>query len=205
MDILTDSLDSILSWLGTVNWFDLTMLALLAASIALFAQKRLTGLLIGIGAPIVLRPLLTLGEKDPLLAIAFGLLAGATFGFIAQILSPRLRWSNRSETVLGGLGGLSFGVCLILAIVVSLPISVNRLHNPPTVDYPSVEKLPTSLHENIKSSQLVEIGYDTLLYNLFGDEPTKYMHSSIDSDLIEALNKWLVLGNPWEQIKPVSN
>ena len=200
MEIITDSLDGIFNWLQAVNWFDVTMVLLLTTSIALFAQKRLTGFLIGVGALLMLRPLLLLGERDPLLAIAFGLLVGAALGFVAQVLSPRLRWSNRNETILGGLGGLAFGIAFILAMVISLPINVNRLHNPPTVHYPDLEKLPTStyIHDNINNSQVMEVGYDILLYNLFGDEPLNFMHSSIDPDLVRALNQWLVVGTPWE-------
>ena len=123
-------------------------------------------------------------------------------------MSPRLRWSNRSETILGGLGGLAFGLGFILAIAVSLPISVNTFHNPPTVEYPTVDKLPISLHANIRSSQIMSVGYDTLLYKLFDEaEPLKYMHSSIDPDLVRALNRWLVIGTPWErtQLQEIEN
>ncbi len=200
MEILTDLLDSILNWLKVVNWFDVAMALLLATSIALFAQKRLTGFLIGVGALLILRPLLILGVKDPLLAIAFGLLAGAALGFIAQVLSPRLRWSNRNETILGGLGGLSFGLCFILAIVLSLPINVNPFSNqityPDFKDFP--DNFPVAISEYIKDSRIVNIGRDTLLYKAY---PDPLQITSADPDLLQALNRWLVVGTPWEKTK----
>ncbi len=202
MEILTDSLDSILSWLKTVNWFDITMLLLLATSIALFAQKRLAGFLIGILAPVLLRPLLTLSERDALLAVAFGLLAGAALGFIAQIASPRLRWSNRSETILGGLGGLSFGLCFILAIVLSFPLNINPLNNKVTYPYLKSfpESFPTSISNSIKSSHIVNIGRDTLLYKAYKDPS---LISSTDPDLVRVLNRWLIISAPWEKPEPI--
>ena len=117
-----------------------------------------------------------------------------------------MRWSNRQETILGGIGGFCFGAVFILAITISLPINYNSLAN--TITYPDIKALPetvsTATKEYLLTSEIVNIGRDTLLYRIY---PEPSLIASTDPDLIKLLNSWLVIyeeGNePWRPSKPL--
>ena len=60
------------------------------------------------------------------------------------------------------------------------------------------DTFPTLISEYIKTSRIVNIGRDTLLYKAY---PDPLQITSADPDLLQALNRWLIIGTPWEENK----
>lgn len=174
-----------------MTWFDLLLTALVALFTALGAQRKMTGLVIGVGAVVLYRILLImLVQGSALVALLFALGAGALLGFAGRALVQRRRGSPTPFAVLGGLGGFLLGLLLLLALITGLPLEVT-VNN--TVNYPAAG-LPRPLDSAVRQSYLVrETGRAILLYPLMVDAGMLAPNA-----VLEGLHRFLVVRLPWE-------
>lgn len=174
-----------------MTWIDLLLVLLFAALIALGAERRLTGLFLGLAAVVLLRPLMILGDLSPLLAVAAALMAGLALALLARRAGRQRRSSRNGSLVLGGLGGALLGASLVLSLVVSLPIERNLSGQ---IVYPP-QSIPGPLASAVSRSRLFREGRDILLYPLLdrqGDiAPGR-------RPVVGTLHRFLVVGEPWE-------
>ncbi|MEX2541295.1 MAG: hypothetical protein WD314_05780 [Trueperaceae bacterium] len=174
-----------------MTWIDLLLALLFAVFIALGAERRLGGLLLGVGGALLLRPLLLLGQASPLLAVAVALVAGLALALGARRLGRQRRFAPVVLTLLGGFGGGLLGAALVLSASVSLPLernSANQLVYPP-------HGVPALVAPAVRGSRVFREGRDILLYPLLAAQ------GDIDPSrrpVLEALHSYLVIGEPWE-------
>lgn len=119
-----------------MSWIDGVFALLLAGMTAFGAHRRLTGLWVGVGGVLLLRPVLGLAAASPWVGLAAALGGGVLLGLVGRHLFVEARTGRVWQRVLGGLGGASLGAALVLAIAVSLPIQrspfdPNQLYYPP--------------------------------------------------------------------------
>ena len=191
-----------------VGLIDVIGILLLAFIIALFARKGLTGFIIGVGGLLALKLLLVLSSSNAVLTIIASVIFGLLLRFIAQMLVPRLRLNRVVENLLGGVGGLAFGVGLILAFSVSLPIGFDGYGR---IAYPNPAVLPAGLNSVSPSSRLMKLGSTTTLYEAYVEEG--YEHLIYEQEIklgskngivklspqaVKLLHNTLVVGRPWE-------
>lgn len=172
-----------------MTWFDLALLLVLAVLVALAAERRLGGLIIGLGGVLLLRPILLLADL-PIVALAVALLAGLLLALLSRRARAR-RLSAAAGAALGGFGGLLLGGALLLATVTSLPIERNEAGQ---LVYPP-RGLPAPLSAALQRSPLARTGRDILLYPLLvrqGDVP------AAKQPVLRALHGYLVVGEPWD-------
>lgn len=173
-----------------MNWFDILLIFILAATTALASERKLTGIFVGLGGLILLRPLLLLANATvPLVALIVALIAGLALGFAGRITLQRFRGGNLWLSLGGGISGFLLGCALILAVVTSLPIErdfENRIVYPP-------RQLPVVFQEGVMNSRMVRIGRDILLY------PLLVRDGAIEpSGILGGLHGYLVTGEPWK-------
>jgi xanthosine utilization system XapX-like protein len=174
-----------------MTWIDLLLAVLFAVFIALGAERRLGGLVLGLGGVLLLRPLLLLGRVNPLLAVVAALVAGLIFALITRRLGRPRRVSPLVLALLGGLGGGLLGAALVLSASVSLPLernSANQLVYPP-------QSMPALVAPAVRGSRVFREGRDILLYPLLDAQGDI---SASRRPVLEALHSYLVVGEPWE-------
>lgn len=175
-----------------MSWIDLLLALLVAAFIALGAERRLAGLMLGVGALLLLRPLLLLGNSSPLLAVVLALAAGLLLALAARRLERVRRLATTPWQVAGGLGGGLLGLVLVLAAAVSLPIGFNEVNQ---IIYPP-QNLPGIVAPAVSGSRVFRQGRDILLYPLLDREGEV---SDSRRPVLKALHHYLVVGEPWER------
>ena len=175
-----------------MTWIDLLLVLLFAVFIALGAERRLAGLLLGLGGVLLLRPLLLLGEVSPVLAVAAALLAGLLLSLIARRLTGRRRVPSVRYALLGGLGGGLLGAVLVLSATVSLPIERNAQNQ---IIYPPQE-IPGAVGNAVAGSRLLREGRDILLYPLLERQGEV---NAQRRPVVRLLHSYLVVGEPWER------
>lgn len=175
-----------------MTWIDLLLVLLFAVFVALGAERRLSGLLLGIGGVLLLRPLILLGELSPVLSVAAALLAGLLISLVARRLGRRRRLQSGRYALLGGVGGALLGAVLVLSASVSLPIERNARNQ---IIYPPQE-LPGAVGNAVAGSRLLREGRDILLYPLLERQgelgPGRQQAAKL-------LHSYLVVGEPWER------
>ncbi|MEX2534730.1 MAG: hypothetical protein WD273_03940 [Trueperaceae bacterium] len=174
-----------------MTWIDLLLTLLFAVFIALGAERRLSGLLLGAGGVLLLRPLLSLGQLSPVLAVAAALLAGLLLALVSRRLARQRRLPPAPYALLGGVGGGLLGAALVLSAAVSLPIERNDANQ---VIYPP-QQLPGMLAPAVQGSRLFREGRDILLYPLLDRQGDI---SARRRPVIRLLHSYLVVGEPWE-------
>lgn len=173
-----------------VTWVDALLVLMVAVLTALGAQRRLVGFVVGIGAVLLMRPLLVVGSRSAWVALVAALLGGLLLALIAQRLAApglRQRWPGK---VLGGVGGLALGLSLLVALTTSLPIERN-VANPREIYYPP-RNAPANLSLALQRSPLVTTGRSILLYPLL-PEP----EGELERRAYRGLRAWFVVGEPW--------
>jgi uncharacterized membrane protein YeaQ/YmgE (transglycosylase-associated protein family) len=175
-----------------MSWFDLVLVLGFSALTALGVQRRLMGLVVGLGGLLVFRPLLIVLSGNAYLALLFALVAGLLLGLISRFFLVRRVGTGRLYQILGGLGGAFLGVIMVLALVTSFPIGHN-INN--QIIYPSTS-LPASLTNAVRQSRLVNVGRDILLYPLLEAEPR---FASGTGSIYKSLHQFFVVGQPWER------
>lgn len=174
-----------------MTWIDLLLALLFAVLIALGAERRVGGLVLGVGGAVLLRPLLLLGQASALLALTVALIAGLALALAARRIGVK-RSSSSSHALLGGIGGALLGTALVLSTAVSLPLERNDVGQ---LIYPPQE-LPAMIAPAVRTSRVFREGRDILLYPLLdaqGDVAPRRR------PVLRVLHSYLVVGEPWER------
>jgi hypothetical protein len=177
-----------------VSWIDPVFAALVGTLTAFGAARRLTGLWVGIGGVLLLRPLLGVAASTPIVGLIAALLGGLLLGLLGRNLLAGLRTGRWWQRALGGLGGATLGVALVLALATSLPIQrspfdPNQLYYPP-------RDLPALVQGAALRSWTLSFGRDVLLYPLLDAQGA--VPEGRDT-LLRGLHRWLVVGEPWRE------
>ena len=171
---------------------DVALVLTMATLVALAAQRRLVGLIVGAGGALVLRPLLLLADMNPWLGLLGGLLIGLGLALIGRVLLPAGGGRGWLVRVAGGAGGAALGVAVVLTLVTSLPIQRDAL-NPNQLRYPPRD-LPIVVRPLVERSLLVQVGREVLFSPLLA---TQEPRSPERAAVIAALHGWVVVGEPW--------
>lgn len=174
-----------------MNWIDIVLVLALGAMTALAAQRKLSGLFVGLGGMILLRPLLLLGHLSGPLAVLVALLVGVALGFAGRTVSRKVRRDLPVFSLLGGLGGFLLGVALLIVVVTSLPIGHDisgRIVYPP-------QDLREPFVTAVQRSRLVDEGRDILLYPLLERQG---LIPNGERATLHALHDFFIVGTPWE-------
>jgi hypothetical protein len=178
----------------TMSWFDIFLLATVAALTALGAKRKMTGVIIGVGSVILFRVLLSVASRNTsglIIAVIMALFAGILFGMLGRASVFKQRGLELPLTIGGGIGGLLAGLVLVGALITSLPIE-KRFDG--AIVYPP-QQLPPLLTSAVNSSQLVKVGRSILLYDL--PDIQKAVPAS-QQGIYSALNSFFVVGQPWQ-------
>ncbi len=175
-----------------MSWLDPVFAILVGTLTAFGAARRLTGLWVGLGGVLLLRPLLGLAHGSPVAGLVAALVGGLLLGLLGRNLLSGLRSGRWWQQALGALGGATLGVALVLALVTSLPIQrspfdPNQLYYPP-------RDLPALVQGAALRSWTVQVGRDVLLYPLLDAQGA--VPDGRDA-LLRGLHRWLVVGEPW--------
>ncbi|MFA5594342.1 MAG: hypothetical protein WDA15_03565 [Trueperaceae bacterium] len=173
-----------------ITWVDAVLVLIVAVATAFGAQRRLVGLVVGVSAVLLLKPLLVVGSRSPLLAIAAAVLGGVLLAVLSQRLaSPglRQRWPSM---VAGGFGGLVLGLAMLVAFVTAMPIE-RSVTDQRAIYYPPVNA-PFGMSSTLQRSPLVTMGRSIVLYTLL--EPPE---SELEQSVLRGLRNWFVEGDPW--------
>lgn len=174
------------------NWLDYSLILLVAAITGLFAKRKLAGFVVGIAAILLIKPLLMLGQQNPIIAIVVGIVASIVLAFLGQFLNDKDPFAPSLQMLLGSVGGFLFGLSMLFALVTALPLNIVNGQ----IIYPSdVGRNAASLA--IEDSQLVNIGRDILLYDVYVMNNLRSSINTASPDFVETLNSYLVAGEPW--------
>jgi len=174
------------------NWLDYSLIALVGVIAGLFARRKLAGLVVGIGAIILIPLLLRLGEMNIVIALVVGIIISIVLALLGQFLNDRDPFAYSLQHLLGGLGGFLFGLSMLFALVTALPLNISNGQ----IIYPAnVGRSQVSLA--IEDSQLVNIGRDILLYDVYVSNNIRDRIVTANPDFVETMNSYLVAGEPW--------
>jgi hypothetical protein len=175
-----------------MTWLDAVLLLIVAATTAVAAERRMAGLVVGVGGALALRPLLALAQLQPWLGIVGALVAGLALALVGRQLLPAAPRYARWPRLLGGLGGAFLGFAIVVTLVTSLPIQRNPVE-PGLIYYPPRD-LPSSLQRAVAESSLVAFGRSVLLFPLL--DPRGGIETG-ERPVLSALHAWAVVGEPW--------
>jgi hypothetical protein len=177
-----------------MSWFDIVLLAGVAALVALGAKRKMTGLIIGFGSLILFRVLISFAERGTrgiVVALVMAVLAGVLFGMLGRASVTKARGLDLAFSIAGGFGGLLTGLVLVGALITSLPLQ-QRFDN--TIDYPTNET-GSLLASGVNSSQLVKgVGRNIVLYSLLADKSIPASQRGVYA----ALHNYFIVREPWE-------
>jgi hypothetical protein len=177
---------------------DVALALTVATLAALGAQRRVGGLLVGLGGALALRPLLLLAALNPWLGLAGALLVGLALALVGRLVLPTTGGTSFASRLAGGLGGAALGLAVVLTLVTSLPIQRDPL-NPNQLRYPP-QGLPSAVRPAIERSVLVQLGREVLFAPLLiAQEPRSPQRAS----LISSLHDWVIVGEPWQMRPPI--
>lgn len=173
-----------------ITWIDAVLVLLVAVCTAFGAQRRLVGLVVGVGSVLLLKPLLVVGSRSSVLALIGAVIGALLLALLAQRIAPpglRQRWPSK---VAGGFGGLVLGLALLVSFVTALPIE-RHVADQRAIYYPPVNA-PFGMSSTLQASPLVMMGRSIVLYPLL--EPPE---SELTQNTYQALRSWFVQGDPW--------
>ena len=173
-----------------MNPLDLALVLIIAAATVCAAQRKLTGLFVGLGGVLLLKPLLLASQLSPFIGLALALIFGLALGFSSRYLPPQAKLRAPLRTFAGGVGGFVLGCALVLAATTALPLGrdINNAIIYPPRDAP--------LNATLQRSQLVHLGRDILLYPLLDREG---LISPERRAVLRGLHELLVARPPWER------
>ena len=173
-----------------MSWLDIVAILVLASSVAIGSERRIIGLVIGLGAVALYRPLLLLADTSPILAGVGAVL----LVLIGRRLTPQGRSGVAAQHVVGGFGGLLLGLLAVLALSTSLPVGVTAsgtLRYPPDVAQPFTSA--------VRESRVLEIGRDILFFPLLTQQGYFDASPQLQRQALGGLHEFLTLGVPWEE------
>ena len=171
---------------------DVALVLTAALVAALATQRRLGGLMVGLGGAIVLRPLLLLGDMNPWLGLFGALLIGLGLALAGRLLLPGAGGTGVWPRVAGGVGGAALGAAIVLTLVTSLPIGRDAL-NPNQLRYPAND-MPAAVRPVVERSVLVQLGREILFAPLLAAQDPR---SPERTNVMTTLHGWIVTGEPW--------
>ncbi|MBA2666357.1 MAG: hypothetical protein H0U69_04910 [Trueperaceae bacterium] len=171
---------------------DVVLVLTIATVAALGAQRRFTGLLVGVGGAIALRPLLILADLNPWLALVGALLVGLGLALLGRHVLQISGVPGPVAATAGGVGGAILGIAVVLTLVTSLPIGRSAF-NPNELVYPP-DTLPASVRPAVQRSALVAVGREVLFAPLLTGQAALPRERAV---IIGALHRWIVVGEPW--------
>lgn len=175
-----------------MTWLDAVLLLIVAATTAVASERRIAGLVVGVGGALALRPLLALAQLQPWLGLVGALVAGLALALVGRQLLPAAPRSAFWPRLLGGLGGAVLGTAIVVTLVTSLPIQRNPVE-PGLIYYPPRD-LPPSLQRAVAGSTLVDLGRSVLLFPLLD---ARGGIADGQRPVLAALHAWTVVGEPW--------
>jgi hypothetical protein len=175
-----------------MTWVDLALVLTVAATTALASERRLSGLLVGLGAVAALRPLLVLAQLNPWLGLVGALVVGLALALIGRHVLPLAGVSGWGTRLAGGVGGAALGIAIVITLVTSLPIQRNPVE-PGLIYYPPRDLAP-SMQQGIAGSELVGWGRSVLLYPLLDAQGAV---AADQRPSLAAVHAWFVVGEPW--------
>ena len=175
-----------------MTWLDAVLLLIVAATTAVASERRIAGLVVGVGGALALRPLLALAQLQPWLGIVGALVTGLVLALVGRQLLPAAPRNARWPRLLGGLGGALLGFAIVVMLVTSLPIQRNPVE-PGLIYYPPRD-LPAPLQRAVAESSLVAFGRSVLLFPLL--DPRGGIEAG-ERSVIAALHTVAVVGEPW--------
>ena len=173
---------------------DIVLVLTVAVVAALGAQRRLTGLLVGLGGALALRPLLILADLNPWLALVGALLVGLGLALLGRQVLQLSRVPGVVAGVAGGIGGAVLGVAIVISLVTSLPIQRSPF-NPNELVYPP-DTLPAAVRPAVQRSALVGVGREVLFAPLLNGASALSRERAV---VVDALHRWIVIGEPWRE------
>ena len=177
-----------------MSWID-PVLALIVGTLAAFgAARRLAGLWVGIGAVLLIRPMLGLAQNNVWAALIAAVFGGLLLALIGRSLFANQRSGIVWQRALGAVGGAALGLTLVLALVVSLPIQRSPF-DPNQLFYPPRD-LPAPMQGATARSWTVAVGRDVLLFPLLDAQGAL---SDGRRAIVGPLHRWLVVGEPWRE------
>lgn len=177
--------------MNEITWLDALLVLMVAAFVAVGAEKKLIGFSVGVGAVVALRALQGVWLSNPALALALGVALGVALGLLGRRLIPPGRGPVLAFKVMGGIGGLVLGLTLLVTLMTSLPIQRNAA-NPREIFYPP-RTAPAVLLSAFQRSPLIAAGRAILLYPLLPAEE----FGAGQRRFYGAMHRWLVVGEPW--------
>ncbi len=175
------------------NWLDYLLILLVGVIAGLFARRKLAGLVVGLAAILLIQPLLRLGQVNVILALFVGIILSVALALLGQFLNDRDPIPHGLQSLLGGIGGFLFGLSMLFALVTSFPLDIINGN----IIYPSnLGRGSTALA--IEDSQLVNVGRDILLYDVYVMNNLRQSINTASPDFVETMNGYLVAGEPWE-------
>ncbi len=175
-----------------MTWIDAALMLTVAAAIALAAERRLAGLLVGVGALLALRPLLVLTDLNPWLGLGGALIVSLLLALVGRHVLPLAPVTGWATRVAGGVGGALLGLAIVVTLVTSLPIQRNPVE-PGLIYYPPRD-LPANVQPAVADSELMALGRSVLLFPLLDAQGT------LDGGarpILGGLHAWFVVGEPW--------
>lgn len=170
---------------------DALFFLIMVAVTSLAAQRKLAGLVVGVGSLIAYKPLMLLASRNIWASLIAGIVLAAALGFGGRLLAPMLRLKTLPATLLGALGGMLLSLLVVVGFSVSLPIRRdlnNQIIYPPRVTSGALAK-------GIASSKILALGRNVLLYPLF--DPGIFPES--ERPILSGMHNFFVSGEPWNQ------
>lgn len=174
-----------------VSWVDALLILTVVVSTVVGVRHNVKALIIGAGAVLLLRPLLSVGANNIYFALGGALLGGLLLSIIGQrVVLP----SGRRRIVggvMGGIGGLLFGLTMLVALATALPLELTG-NGSRQLYYPARD-MPLGLSQALQRSEIVARGRAVLLYPLL---PAP--EEELERALYPQLRGLVVVGDPWE-------
>lgn len=180
-----------------MSWIDVALVLTIAALTAVASERRLSGLLVGVGGVLALRPLLALASLNPWLALVAALLVGLALALVGRHVLQLALVPGPLTRIAGGLGGFALGTALTLALVTSLPIQRNPVE-PGLIYYPPRD-LPPMVQGAVTGSAAVGVGRSVLLYPLLEAQGAVPEGREF---VLATLHRWFVVDEPWRARAP---
>lgn len=176
------------------SWIDAVLVLVLAVATAYGARRRMIGLVVGVGAVLLLKPLLVVSTRSPMLALAAALLGGVLLALLSQRMSSQTLRQRWPTMVAGGVGGFLLGAAMVTALVTALPIE-RAASDSRSIYYPPVNA-PLGLSSALQRSPLVnQYGRTVVLLPLLS--PADQGNSAVERAVYQGLRTWFVASDPW--------